>query len=334
MGRIIRDARVFTEDYVPKKLAHRMDRVSSIAESLRPLLEDRPPANTLLYGPPGTGKTVLSRFVAEELRKESPEVSYTRINGFKQPSRFEIFYQAVNSVRSFVNRDSYSTEQLVEEFEEIARKRPFIFIVDELDQFEDTSALFDIARFRTSGLVFISNSRDVFDDFPRSIRSRFSGLNYVKFEPYREDQLFDIIEDRAAKGLRDGSWSDELVQKIASNADGDARIAIQSLLNAAQEAESEDLEEIPAEMADSSFSRTVSERKEEVMEKLNSHQRALYEALEDEEELTSSELKERYRTLVDEPRSGRQVRRYLRKMSDYGLIDLHGEGRGRSYSIR
>jgi len=128
---LIKDARVLTADYLPNKMVHRDNEREAIASNLRPILEEQPPIDMIIYGPPGTGKTCMSQYVVDELEKHSPEILSGFVDGFGQPSRFEVYYKLLRDMNEFVTRGGTSTEELVDKFEQKARNNPIVIVLDE-----------------------------------------------------------------------------------------------------------------------------------------------------------------------------------------------------------
>ena len=60
-------------DYVPDKLPFREQQLTSLAQTLTPLLQGSRCSNLLLYGKTGTGKTVAARYVLNKLMEKSEE---------------------------------------------------------------------------------------------------------------------------------------------------------------------------------------------------------------------------------------------------------------------
>jgi len=333
-NQIIEDARVLTADYLPNRMVHRDNERQQIARNLEPILEGQPPLDMLLYGPPGTGKTAMANYVIKQLHKHSSELESSTIDCFSQPSRFELFYNLVRDTGEFVTRDGTSTEALIDKFEEKARRRPIVVVVDEIDQLTNEEVLFELSRFRDVGLIMISNRRDVFAHLDDRVRSRFSERDELKFSPYSNDEMSDILNDRREYGLKPEAASDKVLEAIAERSAGDARVAIGSLRIAAQKSENQDLEEIKMEVVENSMEDAIEEEQSLSLEKLNRHQRAMYDILKEEnKDMKSGELFEQYREEVEDPVVKRTLRRYLKKMEDYGLIKSKGKKRGRKYSL-
>lgn len=331
---IIEDARVLTADYLPNKMVHRDNEREAIASNLRPILEDQPPIDMLIYGPPGTGKTAMAEYVVDELKKHSPEVLSGFVDGFGQPSRFEVYYKLLRDMNEFVTRGGTSTEELVDKFEEKAYNSPMVIVLDEVDQIKDEKVLYDLSRFQNAAIILIANRSDVFVDMDDRIRSSFSALEEIRFKAYKDSELFDILDDRREYGLVDSAVSDSVLKLIASKSNGDARVAISTLRKSAQKAGKNSSEKISKDIVKESFSDAVKDNRSISLKKLNEDQRELYNILKDEEEVKSGELFQAYREKVEEGPTDRTLRRYMKKMEAYGLVEAEGSTRDRKYSLK
>jgi orc1/cdc6 family replication initiation protein len=328
---IIRNAQILTADYLPNKLVHREGERQEIARNLEPVLGDGRPDDMLLYGPPGTGKTAMARYVVQELKEET-FVQSSYVNCFSQKSRFEIFYELLDE-KLTTPRDGTSTEKIVDMFEEKTKEEPTVVIIDEVDQVTDDEVLYELSRFKNVGMIFIANDSSVFAHFDDRVRSRLSGMDRIHFRKYDDDQMEDILELRREHGLKEGVLSDRLLSRIASSADGDARMGVNSLRLSARKAERNGLEEITEEVVEEAITDTTDQDRIESRDKLNGHQKAVEDILKEEGELKMGELYESYRTKVEEPKSRRTLRRYMRKMEAYDVIKSEGSKRWKKYSL-
>lgn len=330
-NQIVADARVLTADYLPNKMVHRDSERQEIARNLRPLLNGGEPLNMLIHGKPGTGKTAMAKYVVQELKKEK-FVKSPYVNCFSQKSRFEIFYELLNK-KAKVPRDGTSTEKVVEKFDKKVRKNPTIITIDEVDQIADDDILFELSRFKKAGVILVANNPNILAHFDERIRSRFSGLKKIRFKRYTSEELLDILQDRKEYGLYPDSIEKSQLKIIAENSGGDARVAVNSLRLAAQDAENQGSEKISEEIISSSVSDAHDQTQLVSLERLNRHQKAVYKVLSEEGKLSMSDIFDEYRTRVDDSKSRRTLRRYLNKMDSYGLVEAEGMNKGRVYSL-
>jgi orc1/cdc6 family replication initiation protein len=333
---IIEDARVLKADYLPNRMVHRDPQIREIKRQLEPMLEGEAEArNMLLYGPPGTGKTTMAQYVVDEMQKYSSEVVSGSVNCWRYPSRFKVYYNLLQDLGvNLIHRTGTPTDELVEKFRSKVQKRPTIVILDEVDQIEEERILYDFAREENLALIMIANKETALYQVDDRIRSSLEGTKEIHFPAYSKDELIDILEDRREWGLRDEAVDSQNLRRIAVRARGDARIAINSLRIAAEEAEKDDLEEITAEIIDEAMPEAEKENKSKNIEKLNRHQKVLYDIIEEEGEVKPGELYDTYEEEVDDPKVKRTLRKYLSKMDHYRLIKSEGEGRWRTYTIQ
>ncbi len=69
------------------------------------------------------------------------------------------------------------------------------------------------------------------------------------------------------------------------------------------------------------------------IDKLNEHQKAIYEILEKNRKMTSGSLYGEYRAHTQTPVVDRAYRNYMCRMEGLGLIKSEGKGRWKSYEI-
>ncbi|MFC6953503.1 hypothetical protein [Halorubellus litoreus] len=67
------------------------------------------------------------------------------------------------------------------------------------------------------------------------------------------------------------------------------------------------------------------------VQKLNDHQRVLYDIIAEQSQVSPGELYEEYWKRVEEPKTRRMMRNHHQKMARYNLVRPEGEGRGREH---
>ncbi|MFB6147772.1 MAG: Cdc6/Cdc18 family protein, partial [Candidatus Nanohaloarchaea archaeon] len=245
------------------------------------------------YGPPGTGKTTMASYVIDEMQKHSSEVVSGQVNCWRYPSRFKVYYNLLQDLGvNLIHRTGTPTDELVDKFREKAGRRKTVVILDEVDQVEEERILYDFAR-EDVALIMIANKETALYHVDDRIRSSLEGTQEIHFPAYSTKELVDILEDRRDWGLEDDVVEKNLLHRIANRADGDARVAINSLRIAAEEAESQDLEEITEEVVDGAMPEAEEQNKSKSLDKLNRHQKTLYDIIEDEGRIEPGELYDR-----------------------------------------
>lgn len=315
-------------------MVHRDNQIQEIKRNLEPLLESSSPRNMLLYGPPGTGKTTMASYVIDEMQKHSSEVVSGEVNCWRYPSRFKVYYNLLQDLGvNLIHRTGTPTDELVDKFREKARKRKTVVVLDEVDQIEEERILYDFAR-EPVALIMIANKETALYDLDDRIRSSLEDAREINFPAYSTEELVDILKDRREWGLDSNAIDTSMLHRIANRADGDARIALNSLRIAAEEAETRELDRISEEVVEEALPEAEKQNKSKSLDKLNKHQKVLYDIIKEEGKIDSSDLHEKYEEEVDDPKVERTRRKYLNKMDHYRLIETEGEGRWRKYSIQ
>jgi orc1/cdc6 family replication initiation protein len=333
---MICDARVFRHDFRPKDLQHRHDTLRRLSSHLEPVTSSRPVDPISLFGPTGVGKTVAAKVILDQLRGAVLDLDATRVNCWSDHSRFDVLHKLLEETGApthDLRRDRTPREDMLHRFQEHVDGQ-CVVVLDEVDQLDDEDLLYDL--FRTDGvsLVFIANRReDVFGDLDDRLQSRLLTTQIVEFDPYSVAELVDILRVRADRGLDPGAVGASELQAIGERAQGDARVAIQALKNAADSARQRGAEAIGADDIEDAVAAARQEIRQKTKSNLTRHQRVLYELIREAGELRASELHEAYEEAVEEPRTRRQRRNYLSKLEHYHLVESEGETRWKTYRV-
>ena len=257
------------------------------------------------------------------------------MNCWADYTRFKTLYRVLDGLDQTldIHRQSTPTDALLDRLYKYDGP-PYVVILDEVDQLADVDVLYDLYRGHNLSMVLITNrEEDVFMQLGGRLQSRLQSAARIRFDRYSTDALVGILRDRVRWGLRDDAASDEILERIADAAAGDARVAIGILRRAAQHATEQGLETMTAKIVDDAVPETKAELTRKNIEKLNDDQRVLYEIISDHGEIDPSNLYEEYRKQADDPKTDRMVRYHLQKMQHYDLIVADGENRGRTYRV-
>lgn len=330
-SKIIENYKVLTTEYLPNKLLHRTGQRKEIARCIEPLLTDQGHTrNMLIHGPPGTGKTHMAQHVVQEL-KEKMFLQDMYVNCFQQKNRFQILYELVDKKLS-LPRKGTSTAELKDELDKKIREKPSLIVIDEVDQISDGEILYDLSRYLEAPLIMTANNPNCFAYFDDRIQSRMTNVKKIKFRPYSNSEMTDILDRRISKGLNPAAIPDPIRQEIVENSSGDARKAITTLKHAAQDAQSRGRNQITKEIVKEALTDADQEQKQKSSDRLNQHQKKLKEILQEEHKLGMTELHQKYQEQTEQPKSKRTIRRYLNKMQNYNLIKSTGKKNGKKYS--
>ncbi|WP_232688481.1 Cdc6/Cdc18 family protein [Halobacterium zhouii] len=331
---MIRDARVLQPEFVPGDIVHRTQEVRALSNALEPVTRGQTGETALLHGPSGSGKTCIARFATDRLRETVLDLTTQYVNCWEDYSRFKTLYRVLEGVDRTLNihRQSTPKDELLERLREYDGP-PYVVILDEVDQLEDTRVLYELYRTRGLTMVLIANREDaLFGPLDDRVASRLRAATRIGFDCYTVDELVGILEPRVERGLREGAVTSAQLAMIADAAAGDARVGIEVLRVAARRASNQQLDSVSDDAIRNAVPEANAEIRQRNVEMLTADQRIVYEIIADREEVTPSELYAAYRERADDPKTNRTVRNYLQKMERYNLIRADGENRGRSYS--
>lgn len=334
---IIKDLRILTPEFIPSRILHREGEIKALRDNLEPLVESQTPRNTFAYGPPGTGKTCISQFLISEL-KSVASVQSAYVNCWMAASRFKILYNIAEALGStFIHRKGTPTDELIEILKGKTQKDPVIIVLDEVDMMEDLSVLYDLTELKNICLILISNTESALFSADPRILSRLQNIERIEFKGYSEQEITDILWDRASLGLVPNAITKEQVKKISSVCCGDARKGINILRAAAEEADRADTEKILDNHIEKALPKTGFEE-ERILDGLNSHQKILYMIVKSAKELSSANLYSKYFEICSqdgiEPLVERSVRHHIDKLLHIKLISSIGEGRWTMYKLK
>lgn len=144
------------------------------------------------------------------------------------------------------------------------------------------------------------------------------------------------MQRRIDRGVRPGVVDEDVVDTIVDVSGNDARKAIDNLRKAIDRAIAEGLEEVTDEIVRAVAPETERDLVRKTFSKLTRKQRVLYEILvEDSGRLSIGEVYDQFCDRYDAgdgelPRQ-RTVKRHLKKLSHYDIVDYAGENSARRY---
>ena len=329
---MITDARVLQPEFVPNDVKHRSNEVSHLSDTLRPIIDGNRAETTFLYGSSGAGKTCVARYTIDRLRENVVALDHQYINCWEDHTRFKTLHRLLKGIdRAYdIHRQSTPRDEMLARLRD--HDEPYVVILDEADQLEEKSLLYQLYRIPNLTMVLIANRQeDVFSELGSRLNSRLQACARIKFGRYSINQLVTILEDRVRWGVDPGAIDTEQLELIADHAAGDARAAIGIFRHAAKVVQREGHDRITASVINDVVSEAKSEIRQKTTEKLTEHQQALYDIITNTGEITPGNLYDRYCAAVSDPKTKRTVRNHLSKLREYNLITANGANRGRSY---
>jgi Cdc6-like AAA superfamily ATPase len=282
------------------------------------------PLHIWLYGESGTGKTLVARYILKKLHKEA-YVNGIYVNCWEYNSYYSILDKLIRELR-ILGAEKLNTAFKLERLQQFIGKKPFIIILDEIDQVkkpETGAIIYNLCNIGNTGIICISKSRLALYTLDERIQTRLDARQ-IAFLPYTDDELSLILERRALFGLRPGSYSESTLRFIAKLAEGNARTAIQIVRNSAFNADSESSQTIKLRHIKDGHNSSKEMEKSYRLDKLNSHQRFLYELVKEKGEINSGELwklyLERCKELQKQPIAVRTFSEYMNRLIENELV--------------
>ena len=332
-GAIFANAAVFSADWVPADFHSRDGELETMATALEPVLDGDPASGLFLSGPAGTGKTSSSRYLLSKLRTHAGELHTATVNCWSNHSRYRVLYRIVEEIKGPAARTrDHAASALQDTLRTV--DAPTVVVLDEADQLDEPEVIYDLYEEPSLAVVITANTKtDVLVGLDERIQSRLRTFIDVEFDPYTAGELTPILEQRARHGLQPDVLEPDLLGDIARTANGNARDAIAALEGAAQRAVEDGAERIETEHVTAAVASASQDVRQETLERLNDHQRAIYDLIEAAGPLSPQAIYDRYREQMADPRSRRTVRKYVRKLAQYDLLTATGAAQSREYRL-
>ena len=155
----------------------------------------------------------MSKFVTERLREEALDVEATYVNCWRNHTRFRTLYQILDDIGRTIDihRQSTPHDELIDRLQQYNESRTVV-ILDEADQLEDPSVIYDLHSLPQFAVICIANKEEeLFGQVDDRLVSRLRSSEHVQMDKYRDEQLYDILRARVRWGLeQDAVTEDQL----------------------------------------------------------------------------------------------------------------------------
>lgn len=234
---IFLNERVWAEDYIPDSVPYREEQIEKLNYYLHPILRKCNAANVLLLGQFGTGKTVVARHVINKFMNKA------NVNGanvalyWVNASKYTTNRQQVTCNKMMLTwlremgKSVYSTMSInisTDMMEELTKQYDNnIFVIDEVDEWlkqpnnDFNRFAYLLSRsFHNSNAILITNKYWTVDYLMNELDARtidtFSRtLREIGFSDYGEEELLQILKNRAEIGLKPTAYTPEVLKFIS-----------------------------------------------------------------------------------------------------------------------
>ncbi len=358
-SKIFAQREVLSPHYTPEKLIFREKEINNIEKAIKPALEGEKGSNLFIYGRTGTGKTTCTKYVITEI-KEIPNtkarVSYVNCRMYN--TRFRVLNKVIAEHMPNYARRGYGTVDLYEKLTNWIEEdnKILVLVLDEIDMVKDLDDLvYTMTRINSDiraggvAMIGISNKVSFKEELdPRSLSALYE--SELVFPSYYSDEIYAILKDRAMKGFKNGTVTEDILHFIAASAakeGGDARLSLKILSKSGEIAEEHGKDRITMEEAEEAVKIAESEIVYELISSLPEHQKLVlysivllaqsggsYKKLTDgiDTYLFSGEVYNRYKSISESlkrvPKSERWYRNYISELEMQGLIASFDSSKG------
>lgn len=259
---IFRDKKKVQIGWVPdgNRIVGRMDYITEISSYINDAVFGEKATHVSITGKTGTGKSLVSKYVTQRARKESPEnvtLGVASVDCSKSSTEIQIIStigQQLNDDSFWIDKDEdvyipdigLPKDKFYKRFWKVMDNyNSAIIILDEINLVKDNNILLHLAKASENqdttcniGLIAISNDIRYFDSLDGRIKSVFHA-EQMNFDPYNADDLQKILQGRL-DAFVDGVVEDEVIPYIsalAAREHGDSRKAMRLFRKAGEVAQ-------------------------------------------------------------------------------------------------
>lgn len=291
------------------------------------------PIHIWLYGKSGTGKTSAVKNLLKNHKGEQ-NTSWLYIDCLLYDTFYSVVDKIVRELRILLSEQPNAALKL-ENFRNHLKGKNFIIVLDNIDWQglrERNLTLYNLCETENIGVVCISRTKEFMTNLDERVRSRFTPLA-VEFAAYSGEEIAEILKHRADDALSPDCWNESVLREIAGLADGDARVAIQIMKNAAFFAQLEKSGTITIRHAQKGWNTSRALLTENMLKSVTSHQKMLFQIIKMNPKVDSKSLRNLYSEKCTKSRvrpiKERTFHKALSRLSNLGLINKErAEGKG------
>ncbi|MFX0050969.1 MAG: Cdc6/Cdc18 family protein [Candidatus Hodarchaeota archaeon] len=356
---ILKREEVFEPNFIPERLAHRTEELVQLTNHFKSIISRKKSQSgkqVIIQGPVGSGKTVVAKqfgltleaFCSDRSDQDRARLSFFHKNCRRQRSWSLIFNSILRQLVPAFPVRGFSADELLNYLIKVLeeRKQGLLLCLDEFDYLMSESKgqniLYSLIRYHEGinthqdtqiSLILITRNPYYQSLFDSALLSSLSQC-IIKFEPYSQAQLYDILSYRAKYGLYETAYTEAIIKQVCSLAfkNGDARYAIELLWRSAKVAEQERKLKIEFEHLRKAQV-SVFPLKQSFITDLPSQIKYVLLALAlllnleiNRASVTSTELRKKYVEICREnhirPRKQTQFWIYLQELAKQGIIEL------------
>jgi len=339
---IFKNIEAFNPDYVPENYLHRESQMEALAICLRPAIRGGRPINTVILGSPATGKTTAINKIFNIVERTSDRVVCVYVNCQLHTTRFNIFSQIYNKIFGHMPPETgvpfsriYGN---IMKYLQTENKSMVVALDDVSYLFHSKNAnkiFYDILRAHEefkgvrTGIFAILSDIEFRYMLDKNVTSVFIPQEII-FEPYKTNEMFDILKDRIKAGFYPDVISEDILQKIAEYASsaGDLRMGIDLLRVSGNFAEADASKTIEKKHLLEAVKNTGSANLKSTIKTLSNNEKILLETIIDfnNDELIAGDL---YKSFYEKTgTSYASFDRTLNKLEFLRIIDTKFTGKG------
>jgi cell division control protein 6 len=356
---IFKNHDVLDEEWTPEEIQGRDKEINQYTECLQPVINGWQPKNIFLYGKTGVGKTVVTESLLNDLERDAQEwdvnITVVKITCSNQTTSYQVAIRLLNELylqrgKATIAETGYAQQdvfnKLWDELDDVGGT--ILLVMDEIDNVEDPDdILYQIPRARKNGnienarlgIIAIANDYSFTENLSPKAKSTLRETE-LHFSAYDSSELQDILEHRAAKAFHEGAIEGDVIPlcaALAANQAGDARMAMDLLLEAGEAAVSDGADAVTAEYIRDAQERMESDWILEALKGVSTQEHlalasVISKACEGDSPVRTSELYKRYESLCEgmgrDPLSQKATRDNLNELAFQNVLNKYEQNKG------